>query len=89
MDNIILPSLIAKKSSDEAKQRAMRYLDEFGIMNIYNKYSFEISGGELQRVAIIRSLMNDPHIIFADESTGNLDSTNTDQIIKMLKYLND
>lgn len=89
LDNIILPSLIAKKSSVEAKKRAFKYLEEFGISDIYNKFSYEVSGGELQRVAIIRSLMNNPDIIFADEPTGNLDSTNTEQIIKMLKYLNE
>ena len=89
MDNIVLPNLIAKKSLEEAKEKALRYLDEFEISNICNKYSYEISGGELQRVAIIRSLMNDPDIIFADEPTGNLDSDNTEQIIRMLKYLND
>lgn len=89
LDNIILPSLIAKKSPEESKNKALKYLEEFGLYNIYNKYSYEISGGELQRVAIIRSLMNDPDIIFADEPTGNLDSANTEQIIRMLKYLND
>lgn len=89
LDNIVLPNLIAKKSLEEAKEKALKYLDEFEIRNIYNKYSYEISGGELQRVAIIRSLMNDPDIIFADEPTGNLDSYNTEQIIRMLKYLND
>lgn len=89
LDNIVLPNLIAKKSLEEAKEKALRYLDEFEISNICNKYSYEISGGELQRVAIIRSLMNDPDIIFADEPTGNLDSDNTEQIIRMLKYLND
>lgn len=89
LDNIVLPNLIAKKSLEEAKEKALRYLDEFEISNICNKYSYEISGEELQRVAIIRSLMNDPDIIFADEPTGNLDSDNTEQIIRMLKYLND
>lgn len=89
LDNIILPSLIAKKSPEKSKKKALKYLEEFGLYNIYNKYSYEISGGELQRVAIIRSLMNDPDIIFADEPTGNLDSANTEQIIRMLKYLND
>lgn len=89
LDNIVLPNLIAKKSLEEAKEKALRYLDEFEISNICNKYSYEISGGELQRVAIIRSLMNDPDIIFADEPTGNLDSYNTELIIRMLKYLND
>lgn len=89
LDNIILPSLIAKKSPEESKKKALKYLEEFGLYNIYNKYSYEISGGELQRVAITRSLMNDPDIIFADEPTGNLDSANTEQIIRMLKYLND
>ena len=89
LDNIILPSLIAKKSLEESKNKALKYLEEFGLYNIYNKYSYEISGGELQRVAIIRSLMNYPDIIFADEPTGNLDSANTEQIIRMLKYLND
>ena len=69
--------------------RAKELLDKVGLRDRMGHRPSELSGGEQQRVAIARSLMNKPRIVLADEPTGNLDSTTEEEIIKLLKQLHE
>lgn len=80
-ENICLPQIIAKKPIDRMEAKAENLCNLFGIGKIMEKYPAEISGGEKQRTAVARSLMNNPYIILADEPTGNLDSKSCKAVI--------
>ncbi len=73
-ENILIPRIIREKADEEAEEYADKLLEVFGIFHIKDKYPADISGGERQRAAVARSLINDPLLILADEPTGNLDS---------------
>jgi len=81
LENVLLPSLIGGKKTEA---RARELLDRVGLKDRMDHLPAELSGGEQQRVAIARSLVNDPSILFADEPTGNLDSKNGEVIITLL-----
>lgn len=80
-ENILLPRIIAGELTGDMEQSADRLCDVFGISHIKNKYPAEISGGEKQRTAVARALINEPFLILADEPTGNLDSKSTRAVI--------
>lgn len=80
-ENILLPRIIAGELTGDMEQSADRLCDVFGISHIKNKYPAEISGGEKQRTAVARALINEPLLILADEPTGNLDSKSTRAVI--------
>ncbi len=86
LENAELPLLYAGRSSFREEARAR--IREVGLIERASHLPNELSGGERQRVAIARSLVNDPAIIFADEPTGNLDSVNGEEIIRLLEKLN-
>lgn len=77
LENVMLPGRIAGSDLREAQKRAMALLDMMGLADRSEHYPQQLSGGELQRVAIARSLLQHPKILFADEPTGNLDSSNS------------
>ncbi|MDO5111766.1 MAG: ABC transporter ATP-binding protein [Clostridia bacterium] len=81
-DNIMLPRIIGGKPSAQMEQSADRLCEVFGITAIQNKFPAEISGGEKQRTAIARALINAPALILADEPTGNLDSKSSRVVIE-------
>lgn len=88
LENVMLPSLINKNMSfDEKKKKAMQLLKLVGLENRVNHKPKELSGGEAQRVAIARSLINSPKIIIADEPTGNLDKESELVIFNLLKKI--
>jgi putative ABC transport system ATP-binding protein/lipoprotein-releasing system ATP-binding protein len=84
LENAMLPSMIGRKIKREAAEQA---LTDVGLAERFHHLPAELSGGEQQRVAIARSLINDPSIIFADEPTGNLDSKTGEGIIEILLSL--
>ncbi|MDM8335135.1 ABC transporter ATP-binding protein [Wolbachia pipientis] len=84
LENIMLPQLIAGKSKTEAIRSAQTILEKFGMENKASSMISEISGGERQRVAIARSIVNSPRLLLADEPTGNLDPTNSLNVFLLL-----
>ena len=80
IENICIPAFIKGISKKDAQTEADKLIDYFGISNIANNKPSEISGGEKQRVAVARALINSPKIIFADEPSGNLDSQNSQNL---------
>lgn len=88
LENVMLPLAYAKEPGDIEK-RAKTVLEQVGLSHRINHYTNQISGGEKQRTAIARALVNNPSIIFADEPTGNLDSKSGKQVMEILQNLND
>ncbi len=86
-ENAILPCIINKKEIKEKKEYAKDLFERFHLANRMNHYPSELSGGEMQRVAIIRALINNPDYVIADEPTGNLDSKTEIEIFKLLKEI--
>lgn len=80
LENIIIPALIAKTKRKEAEARAMELLDLFQLSHRAQHKPSALSGGEQQRVAVARALINNPSIILADEPSGNLDSKNANDL---------
>ena len=81
LENIALPSLVNGVSPKVARKKADSLLEKFDIAKLKNRFPDQISGGEKQRVAVARALVNDPLLILADEPTGNLDSENTNKLL--------
>lgn len=88
LENVVIPMMIDGRTFEECKQRAIELLDYVGLSGRLNHKPSELSGGELQRVAMARALANSPKIIFADEPTGNLDTQNSQNIIQLILNLN-
>ncbi len=84
LENVILPGLIAGMPRHEAVSRAMELLDFLGMIAKAPSYPTELSGGEQQRVSIVRAMFNKPAFLIADEPTGNLDEGNAGQAVNLL-----
>lgn len=80
LENVCIPAYIAKKNKVEAEKRAKELLDYLHLPNRIDHKPSGLSGGEQQRVAVARALMNEPAIIFADEPSGNLDTNNAKEL---------
>lgn len=87
-ENIILPMILEKKTEEEQEEQSERIMKILDITDIQNKNITEISGGEKQRTAICRALINNPAIILADEPTGNLDSKSTREVMDYFVHIN-
>lgn len=87
-ENIAMPLSLAHVSKKEIDARVQKLASDLQITSLLHKYPNECSGGQRQRGAICRALINEPHIIVADEPTGNLDSVNSSELLKLLQKLN-
>jgi len=89
VENVCIPAFIFGKSKSEAEIRAKELLDFLGLSNRYNHKPNELSGGEQQRVAVARALINNPALIFADEPSGNLDTESAGHLHNLFFKLRD
>ncbi len=89
LENVMIPALIAGTSSATAKAEALRLLSDLGLKDRASHKPSELSGGEQQRTAIARAIINRPSVLFADEPTGNLDSVTKQEIHKIFFDLRD
>ncbi len=89
IENVMLPALIKGDSKEEAKEKAMNYLEILGLAERAQHQPNELSGGEQQRVSVARALINQPKVIFADEPSGNLDSANSEALHQLFFDLRD
>ena len=87
LQNVELPMIYAGIGGAERKRRALLAIERVGLSNRVKNTPLQLSGGQMQRVAIARALVNDPRIIFADEPTGNLDSTTGESILALFQEL--
>ncbi|HEY7493290.1 MAG TPA: ABC transporter ATP-binding protein [Candidatus Tectomicrobia bacterium] len=89
LENTMMPALIQRRTKHEAQQEAQQLLVSVGLGNRVHHRPGELSGGEQQRVAVARALMNKPDVILADEPTGNLDRATGQSMQKLLRQLNE
>lgn len=87
-ENIMLPMILGQEDAQKMMDAAKAYAEKFQIDHLLNKNPYELSGGEKQRVAICRALINNPDLILADEPTGNLDSKSSKIVIEALRTIN-
>ena len=83
LENVIIPAIIKGEKKNISIKKAKRLLETLGLSNVINQFPSQLSGGEQQRVAVARALINDPKVIFADEPSGNLDSKSSDLLHKL------
>ncbi|GAB3884448.1 ABC transporter ATP-binding protein [Spirosoma agri] len=89
LENVCLPGFISGKEEDEVRERAKSLLTTLGLQSRLNHLPSQMSGGEQQRTAVARALINKPAIVFADEPSGNLDSRNAEELHQLFFQLRD
>lgn len=89
LENVCIPAFIGGKEKNETESKAKELLDFLGLSHRYNHKPSQLSGGEQQRVAVARALINNPSVIFADEPSGNLDSESSKNLHKLFFKLRD
>ncbi len=88
LENVQLPLAVTHQSEKEKESLAFAALERVGLLDKSHRLPNQLSGGEQERVAIARAIVNEPPLLFADEPTGNLDSHNSNEVMKLLKKLN-
>ncbi len=89
VENVIIPALVQGLKRSNAIEKAEELLSYLGLSGRLNHKPSQLSGGEQQRVAVARALINDPKIIFADEPTGNLDDSTSEELFELIQKLRD
>ena len=89
IENVMLPLAVTRRSNSEKRGMALQALSQVGLADKAGRLPGEISGGEKERVAVARAIVNEPPVLLADEPTGNLDSKNSREIMRMFQRLND
>lgn len=89
LENVMIPGMLGDRKLEEVRDKAKKHLEYLGLSERMNHKPSELSGGEQQRVAVARALVNSPKIIFADEPSGNLDSKNAEELHKLFFELRD
>lgn len=89
LENVCIPAFILGKTKNEAEKEAKELLDYLGLSHRINHFPSELSGGEQQRVAVARALINKPSVIFADEPSGNLDTNSAENLHELFFKLRD
>ncbi|QAR34258.1 ABC transporter ATP-binding protein [Geovibrio thiophilus] len=89
LENVMMPALIGGVNIDAAAKRAKELLTKVGLESRTTHFPAELSGGEQQRTAIARAMMNSPKILLADEPTGSLDKKNSDEVLDMIRLMRD
>jgi len=84
LENILIPTMMCDKRNMSYEENLKKLVTSLGLANRLHHLPSELSGGQQQRVAIARALINLPHIVFADEPTGNLDRANADEVLELL-----
>jgi lipoprotein-releasing system ATP-binding protein len=88
LENVILPAIKAGMKKRDAEERAYELLRRLGLSGKERRRLYQVSGGEMQRTAIARALINNPTLLLADEPTGNLDSKNTERVMEIFSEIN-
>ncbi|MFH1303162.1 MAG: ABC transporter ATP-binding protein [Planctomycetota bacterium] len=88
LENVLIPTMVYQGATNDAEDRARHLLERVGLHDRMHHRPAQISGGERQRVAVCRALINNPRLLLADEPTGNLDRSNTESIGKLLLEIN-
>jgi putative ABC transport system ATP-binding protein len=88
IENVMLPLTVTRRSKTEKRAMALEALSRLGLVEKADRLPGEISGGEKERAAVARAIVNEPPILLADEPTGNLDSRNSREIMRMFQNLN-
>ncbi len=88
LENVILPAIKAGMKKRDAEERAYELLRRLGLSGKERRRLYQVSGGEMQRTAIARALINNPTLLLADEPTGNLDSKNTERVMEIFREIN-
>lgn len=88
LENVLMPALLGQRVNSVLKESALEFLTQVGLGERLTHFPNQLSGGEKQRVAIVRSLINKPEILFCDEPTGNLDSRSGEDVISLIKKIN-
>ncbi|MCX5700049.1 MAG: ABC transporter ATP-binding protein [Candidatus Omnitrophica bacterium] len=88
LENVLMPSLLGDTKRINLRENALEFLTQVGLGERLTHFPSQLSGGEKQRVAIVRSLINNPELLLCDEPTGNLDSKSGEEVIAMIKKVN-
>ena len=89
IENIMIPNIIKGIDKNTAHRNALHLLDKFELLSIKDMYPNSLSGGEKQRVSILRSIINNPKLLLADEPTGSIDESNKSKVFSLFKTISD
>lgn len=89
LENLVIPQMLLYKNKDEIQSNAEEILEQLNLMHLKSRFPSQISGGERQRVAVLRALVNKPKLLFADEPTGNLDKENSNKLLELFNTIKD